>query len=86
MAAEGFVTPLRQRRPRLRLDPGSYRRLHREVLERDAWRCQGCGGLSNLQVHHLVPRSLLGDDAPKNLITLCAACHARAHNPEGHVR
>ena len=38
---------------RLRLDPESYRELHRQVLERDGWRCQVCGSMQNLQVHHL---------------------------------
>jgi len=31
----------------------------------------------NLQVHHLVKRSQLGDDAEGNLITLCAICHRK---------
>ena len=28
---------------RLRLDANSYHELHRQVLERDGWRCQVCG-------------------------------------------
>ena len=39
--------------PRLRLDSTSYRELHRQVLERDGWRCQVCGSMQHLQVHHL---------------------------------
>jgi hypothetical protein len=38
--------------PRLRLDANSYLELHRQVLERDGWRCQFCGSMQNLQVHH----------------------------------
>jgi hypothetical protein len=38
--------------PRLRLDSTSYGKLHRQVLERDGWRCQLCGTLQHLQVHH----------------------------------
>ena len=33
---------------RLRLDPKAYRALHRQILERDNWRCQICGSLLNL--------------------------------------
>jgi 5-methylcytosine-specific restriction endonuclease McrA len=63
----------------LRLDSQRYLELHRQVLERDGWRCQFCGSLQNLQVHHLKLRSQSGGDDEQNLITLCAACHARAH-------
>jgi 5-methylcytosine-specific restriction endonuclease McrA len=65
--------------PRLRLDPTSYRDLHRQVLERDVWRCQACGSMQNLQVHHLKFRSHSGSDEEQNLITLCAECHEQMH-------
>jgi len=67
------------KRPRLRLDPESYRQLHHRILKRDAWRCQLCGTSRNLQVHHIQPRSLLGHDVEENLTTLCARCHQRLH-------
>ena len=56
-----------------------YARLRREILERDNWRCQVCGCLKNLDVHHLRRRSALGDDAETNLITLCRECHENLH-------
>ena len=65
--------------PRLRLDANSYRALHRWVLERDGWRCQVCGSMQHLQVHHLKLRSQTGGDEEQNLITLCACCHELAH-------
>ncbi len=65
--------------PRLRLDPRSYQDLHREVLARDGWRCQACGSMQALQVHHLEFRSQSGGDEEQNLITLCTECHARIH-------
>ncbi len=65
--------------PRLRLDSQGYHELHRQVLERDGWRCQTCGSMQHLQVHHLKFRSHSGGDAEQNLITLCADCHARMH-------
>ena len=64
---------------RLRLDPTSYESLRQQVLRRDAWRCQSCGTMLNLEVHHKHFRSLSGDDSEENLITLCAPCHAIAH-------
>ena len=65
--------------PPLRLDANSYHELHRQVLERDGWRCQVCGSMQNLQVHHLKFRSQSGGDVEQNLITLCAECHERMH-------
>ena len=70
---------LRQKRPRLRLDPEQYRTLRNEALKRDGWRCQNCGSLKELQVHHVKARSALGDDMPDNLITLCMTCHEQYH-------
>ena len=70
---------LRQKRPRIKLSPTGYLSLHNQVLERDRWRCQECGSLRNLQVHHLQPRSQLGSDTITNLITLCALCHGKRH-------
>src|ERR1700722_5687082 len=67
------------KRPRLKLDPPLYRVLHRAILERDRWRCQRCGSLRDLQVHHIQSRSLRGDDSEDNLITLCARCHQQVH-------
>ena len=48
---KGFMNAIRLKSPRLRLDSESYRELHRQVLERDGWRCQFCGNMQNLQVH-----------------------------------
>ena len=67
------------KRPRIRLVQESYRSLCQQVLERDGWRCQSCGSLSNLQVHHLQSRSHQGDDSGQNLLTLCAQCHRNVH-------
>ena len=74
---------VRGKSPRLRLDANGYRELHRQVLDRDRWRCQVCGSMQHLQVHHLKFRSQSGGDEERNLITLCAACHQRAHGRSG---
>ncbi len=63
----------------LRLGPVSHERLRQQILCRDNWRCQSCGALSNLEVHHREFRSHSGRDSEENLITLCTACHARVH-------
>jgi 5-methylcytosine-specific restriction endonuclease McrA len=65
--------------PRLRLTPELYEDLRQQVLRRDSWRCQGCGTMSNLEVHHKVFRSQAGPDSDENLITLCVRCHADIH-------
>jgi 5-methylcytosine-specific restriction endonuclease McrA len=62
-----------------RLDPLSYALLRQQILRRDGWRCQSCGTMSNLEVHHREFRSHSGADSEENLIMLCAACHGRVH-------
>jgi 5-methylcytosine-specific restriction endonuclease McrA len=70
---------IRPKQPRLRLDFELYEQLRNEVLRRDAWRCQYCDAMSNLEVHHTEFRSQSGDDSKENLITLCTACHTTVH-------
>ena len=67
----------------MRLDPASYGSLRQQVLRRDGWRCQACGAMSNLEVHHKEFRSRLGDDSEENLITLCDSCHRSVHACRG---
>lgn len=76
---QGRMERLRQKQPRLKLDPERYEALKKEVLERDGWRCQDCGSAKMLEVHHVKPRSKLGHDTSENLITLCVDCHGRRH-------
>ena len=64
---------------RIKLGKQIYQRLMKRVLERDGWRCQKCGTLENLQVHHKIRRSQQGDDCLANLVTLCAYCHMAEH-------
>ena len=68
-----------QKRPRTRATPMDYAILRHSVLKRDSWRCQRCGSLRNLDVHHVRRRSALGDDTETNLITLCRDCHRMLH-------
>jgi|CZKS01.1.fsa_nt_gi hypothetical protein len=72
---------IRPKAARLQLDPVSYESLRQQILRRDGWRCQSCGTMSNLEVHHKRFRSHSGRDSEGNLITLCSTCHASVHSP-----
>jgi 5-methylcytosine-specific restriction endonuclease McrA len=67
------------KRPSRRLNWELYDQLRNQVLRRDGWRCQSCGTMSNLEVHHKQFRSRSGDDSEANLITLCSDCHVAIH-------
>ncbi len=73
------MSPVLRDPPRLHLDPMSYETLRQQVLRRDGWRCQLCGTMSNLEVHHKRFRSRAGHDSEENLVTLCTNCHASIH-------
>ncbi|MGA9981611.1 MAG: HNH endonuclease [Candidatus Sulfotelmatobacter sp.] len=73
------MTSIGPRTERLRLDPVAYESLRQQVLRRDGWRCQACGTMANLEVHHKEFRSHSGEDSEANLITLCSTCHAGIH-------
>jgi ATP-dependent DNA helicase RecQ len=70
---------------RLRLSPVSYKTLRQRILRRDGWRCQSCGTMANLEVHHQEFRSHSGNDSEQNLVTLCSACHASVHGRKGQI-
>src|ERR1039457_7101042 len=79
-AREGVLRMIRPKAAPSRLDPLSYENLREQILRRDGWRCQSCGTMSNLEVHHREFRSHSGEDSEENLITLCSVCHARVHH------
>ena len=72
---------MRPKSPRLQLDALHYQKLCQEVLQRDGWKCQNCGSMKHLQIHHQEFRSHGGSDSEKNLITLCDSCHGGLHTP-----
>jgi len=45
------------------------------VFRRDKYKCQLCGGLNCLSIHHITPRREGGSNHPRNLLTLCVPCH-----------
>ena len=71
---------IRSKAAPVRLDTFSYENLRQQILRRDGWRCQSCGAMSNLEVHHREFRSHSGSDSEENLITLCTACHTAVHS------
>ena len=66
----------------IRLEQQDYQKLREQVLRRDGWRCQLCGSMTNLEVHHKQFRSHAGEDDEQNLITLCFNCHSSAHGQD----
>ena len=57
------------------------------ILKRDNYTCRLCGekveDISSLQVHHLTPISIGGNNGNHNLITICESCHLFMHcNPK----
>ena len=71
---------LLQKQVPVRLATREYDELREGVLRRDGWRCQFCGLMTNLEVHHRQFRSHSGEDQEENLITLCTNCHSSEHN------
>jgi len=71
---------------RIKVGKQAYRRLVKRVMDRDGWRCQKCGSLTDLQVHHQMPRSRQGNDSLANLVTLCAFCHMAEHGQLSYSR
>jgi 5-methylcytosine-specific restriction endonuclease McrA/transposase-like protein len=84
-AWKGGVKPELDRR----LDRAEWRRLRRQVYERDGWMCCDCGckclsvkdakahPKRRIQCHHVVGRRDGGSDELSNLVTLCVSCHHR---------
>lgn len=53
------------------------------VMMRDKFKCQECKrGYAKLEVHHITPKRLSGNNTIDNLITLCVDCHKQTHGKE----
>ena len=55
-----------------------------QVLRRDGYRCRSCHSRRKLMVHHIEFRGHGGRTLPRNLLSVCATCHALVH--EGLLR
>ena len=61
----------------------AWKRARRSILHRDGWRCVKCGRAARLQVDHIVPVYMGGEEyAPDNLQTLCVGCHVEKTRAE----
>ncbi len=69
----------------LRLPPEEYKIVCRTVLFRDQWKCRNCGMRNDLQCHHIIFRSEMGEDVTWNLITLCSTCHDAIHSGKLYI-
>ncbi|APM39137.1 RNA-guided endonuclease IscB [Clostridium kluyveri] len=57
--------------------------IRKSVILRDGCECMECGKSSCvLEVHHVVPRRLHGNNNLSNLITLCSECHQKTEGKE----
>jgi 5-methylcytosine-specific restriction endonuclease McrA len=73
-------------RRRNRADNDRFGGNRKIVLDRDGHKCILCGSNHQIQVHH---KDEMGRNKPKeiqnndinNLVTLCAKCHIKQHNP-----
>lgn len=56
--------------------------MRKQVLERDAYRCQtrGCGDWHDLHIDHVIPESRGGPTIVENLQVLCQKCNLKKGN------
>ena len=71
-----------------------YEKTPRVTADREMWEqlrraklgpCRCCGNNFLPQLHHLLSRSLGGDDVPANLVPLCRRCHELVENHDEHA-
>ena len=64
--------------PQLGRQSHDYRSFRRQVLERDGYRCVGCGTPEHLEVHHVFPYARFPHlrTNPAYAVTACEECHA----------
>ena len=56
-----------------------WRATAKKAIKRAHGRCQVCGNLYRLEVHHNTYRNI-GREKPEDLCVLCARCHALFHD------
>ena len=61
------------------LHSNHWKNTRKEALKRASYKCQRCSNNKKLHVHHYNYDNLW-HETNKDLIVLCEACHAKAHN------
>lgn len=59
----------------------------RNIYERDAYKCQYCGGQygeDDLNLDHVIPRDMGGRTSWENIVTSCVRCNSRKANRMPH--
>lgn len=52
----------------------------KNIVKRDAFKCQYCGTHENLTIDHIIPKSKGGKDTWENLVTACTSCNHKKGN------
>ncbi len=68
---------------KLKRNSVAWKRLVKEVFERDRYRCQLCDHIfpmNMLAPHHIKTVGAGGEDTKENLISQCSFCHYAIHN------
>ncbi|MGB5635176.1 MAG: HNH endonuclease signature motif containing protein [Waterburya sp.] len=55
----------------------TWRELKEKIKAIRGAKCECCGGLGKLDLHHIIPRKNKGKDTEDNLQLLCRPCHAQ---------
>lgn len=64
----------------------SLPQLEAKLLVASRHTCCICWKSKEVQIHHIVPKELGGDDSEDNLIVICLNCHSEAHTRKDMAR
>ena len=70
------MKPIMPKQAPIRLEQQDYQKLREQVLRRDGFRCQLCGSMTNLEVHHREFRSHSGADDDDHALLRLSRFHA----------
>lgn len=83
--SESFKLAIEKGRKTYKIKENKYKRVgltlktRYQILQRDGFKCVLCGGRHELEVDHILPICLGGDNTPNNLRALCWYCnHGKA--------
>ncbi len=62
-----------------------WRKLRRERIALDGYRCQNCGCVKNLEAHHINYSRLGHEGEIDDLVTLCHNCHVKLHKEKHNL-